>query len=1366
MPLTWLHPSVQYRFRYFQARARKSASPGLFHPSLESLEDRLLLAIFTVTNTQDAGPGSLRQAILDANANPGLDTIAFDIGGGGVQTIQPASALPAVTDPVGIDGTTQPGFSDSPLIVLTGTNAGSGVSGLTIAAGNSTVKGLVINSYKGNGIVSQSNGGNVLAGNYIGTDATGTAKAPNSYDGVSILSGSNNTIGGTTPAARNVISANGGDGITIFQASSYNLVEGNFIGTDATGTRGFGNSTGVAIVGSNNTVGGTVTGAGNLISGNSFEGVAIDDATGNVVAGNLIGTDLAGTANVGHQGAGVRVNGAANNLIGGTVAGAGNVISGNSDGIYLYNSGGIVVAGNLIGTDITGTRAVGNGLHQVDIYNSTNILIGGTTPAARNVIAGKGTVGIFIDNGADNWIQGNYIGTDASGSHPLSNFAEGIYLTSGNNNAIGGTAAAGNVISANKTGIFLSSSRNNQIQGNQIGTDASGTVALGNQVGLQLDMAADGNLIGGTATGAGNVISGNSMTGLLFLNARDNVVQGNSIGTDISGTMSISNADGISITSSGSNNTIGGTVAEARNLISGNSDRGIIIGGSGNVVQGNAIGIDTTGGRALPNPTGVLIIGPNNTIGGTAAGAGNLISGNVFAGIGIDSAPDNVVAGNRIGTDASGTQIVANKDGVEIAGAGSTNNEIGGTAAGAGNVISGNSSDGILISNAGNNRIQGNAIGTDASGALPLGNQYGIIVGMAAANLIGGIATGEGNVISGNRRDGIDIDNAADNVVAGNRIGTDAGGGRVVGNEDDGVAISGPGSTGNLIGGTASGARNVNDGNGAFYGAGIHIAGAAGNVIQGNYIGTDVSGTRALGNLLGVLLDGANDNLIGGADAGAGNVVSGNEIGIVAESALGRCTGNQILGNRIGTDASGTFAVGNESYGIYLAGGGVTGNLIGGTAAGARNIISGNGDAGIYFNMGASANLVQGNYIGTDVSGTQALGNGPLFGDGIDIGPGCNNNLIGGTAPGAGNVISANHDGGVGIVGAGTILEGNYIGTDRTGTVALANYLGISVQAAADSTTIGGRVAGAGNLISGNQHDGILLLANGASILGNQIGTDVTGTLALGNGGNGVTITSGAHDNTIGGTASGAGNTIAFNGHDGVLVDQGASNAIRRNVIAGHDTGLGIELTNNGNNSQAAPVLTAATSDSSGTTIEGTLTSTPDTTFTVEFFADTVCNPSGYGEGERLLGSTTVTTDDNGNAGFTFFVVVAADPGQFIAATATDPNNNTSAFSQCVVVTEADWPSLGTLFGGHIETGFLTVQPTAFSPNPDRGHSSPDLPQTAPAASNPVLSDPFVRISRLPVGESDQVLDDFFCLSSGQSLLESKLVPRQRQNLG
>ena len=231
----------------------------------------------------------------------------------------------------------------------------------------------------------------------------------------------------------------------------------------------------------------------------------------------------------------------------------------------------------------------------------------------------------------------------------------------------------------------------------------------------------------------------------------------------------------------------------------------------------------------------------------------------------------------------------------------------------------------------------------------------------------------------------------------------------------------------------------------------------------------------------------------------------------------------------------------------------------------------------------------------------------------------------------------------------------------------------------APGNTIGGTAAGAGNLISGNG-GGVYVRGSGATgnkVEGNYIGTQGDGTSALGNTGHGVVISTVASDNTIGGTAAGAGNVIAFNGGDGVYVISGTGNLIDPNSIHSN-TGLGIDLGTDGvtpndpddpdagaNNLQNFPVLTVAAGGPATTTIKGTLNSTASTTFTLEFFSNTACDPSGNGEGETFLDSTTETTNGSGDVSFTISVGTTVPVGEFITATATDPNDNTSEFSAC-----------------------------------------------------------------------------------------------------
>jgi hypothetical protein len=576
---------------------------------LEALEDRSLPSVFMVTTVADDGLGSFRRAILDSNSNPGTDTIAFNIGGGGVQTIQPLSALPEVMDPVVIDGRTQPGFAGTPMIVLDGSGTGFFANGLTITAGNSTVQGLVVHSFGRTAIVLSGGGGNVVVGNYIGTDATGTRREGDGNNIGLSISSADNRVGGTAEGERNLISGNREAGI--LDSGSGNVVLGNFIGTDVTGTQFIGNGVGVAVGGSDNTVGGPMPGARNLISANVV-GVSIV-SRGSVVLGNYIGTDVTGAVRL----------------------------------------------GNFTGVSLLSEPSFG--------VFSTDNTIGGTTPEARNLISG--------------------------------NIFNGIVL--------------------NESGTT-----GNRIEGNYIGTDATGTQALDNGIGVNFNRAAN-NTLGGTADGAGNLISGNTI-GVYFVNqATGNQVQGNLIGTDASGTQALGNDTGVSfdLSTASPNNTIGGAVAGARNVISGNTGVGVDLASQNNRIEGNYIGADTTGTRAVPNGTGVIVRGTDHAIGGTAPGAGNLISGNRGSGVVINAGTANRVQGNLIGTDATGRTALGNQQsGVEV-GPAASNITIGGTEAGAGNTIAFNGGVGVLVQGAGatGNSIRGNAIHSNGGLGIDLG---------------------------------------------------------------------------------------------------------------------------------------------------------------------------------------------------------------------------------------------------------------------------------------------------------------------------------------------------------------------------------------------------------------------------------------------------------------------------------------------------------------------------------------------------------------------------------------------------------------------------------------------------------------------
>ena len=262
-------------------RYRSSPRPRKNRPSVELLETRQLLASFVVTSVGDSGAGTLRDAITQANAASGLDAITFAIPGAGVHSIVPIAPLPDVTDPATIDGTTQPGYAGTPLIELNGSNINNGapppfpgVDGLRLTAGASVVKGLAIDRFSGFGLAATGDG-NTIAANFIGTDAAGMISLKNLGGGISLRS-RNNVVGGSTPALRNVISGNGGDGIKLGEFSTQNAgnsVLGNFIGTDATGAADLGNTgDGIGVDSAGNSIGGAT---GNVIAFNGGAGVRI-----------------------------------------------------------------------------------------------------------------------------------------------------------------------------------------------------------------------------------------------------------------------------------------------------------------------------------------------------------------------------------------------------------------------------------------------------------------------------------------------------------------------------------------------------------------------------------------------------------------------------------------------------------------------------------------------------------------------------------------------------------------------------------------------------------------------------------------------------------------------------------------------------------------------------------------------------------------------------------------------------------------------------------------------------------------------------------------------------------------------------------
>ena len=890
--------------------------------------------------------------------------------------------------------------------------------------------------------------------------------------------------------------------------------------------------------GSGNTIGGTTSGARDVISGNSGEGVRIQNTTssGNVVEGDYIGTDMTGDAALGNLDGIVLF--ASGNTIGGTVAGAGNIIAGNDGTGYIFNGSQILIAGNpglasdnnliagnYIGLDASGQAlagATGGGIvfDELTPGDTTGNTIGGTTAGARNVISGNlGGIGLAGDNG--NLVEGNYIGTDPTGTIAIGNEGYGdVDINQGaSNDTIGGTTAgARNIISGDDfpsggAGVGIDSTTDCVVEGNYIGTDFTGTKALPNYKAIDFGAAINSNdTIGGATatpgTAAGNLIAGNA-NGIYF-NGQSGlvVIEGNAIGQASlpgGGTSPGNGVDGIDITSSSSSILVGGTSPLDENVISGNAGDGIEINASSVVlVEGDLIGTSLNGLAAVPNAEGVVLDSGStgNTIGGTMSSARNVISGNLGFGIQlIYGSNDNLVEGNDIGTDETGDAKLGNSSGIELGG---VSNVIGGSVAGAGNIIAGNDGTGpytgyaagsqIVIVGLGspstptsNNLVEGNYIGLDANGqALPGATGAGILTdvlspGGVIDNTIGGTTTGARNVISGNL-DGLLMAGDSQNLVEGNFIGTDPTGTIAIGNGVGDSDVELQGTMDDTIGGTTAAARNIISG--ATYGVTIANQHALDNLVEGNFIGTDFTGTHALANSIGVYVNfTAGDNTIGGATSaagtGAGNLIAGNSNYGVEISSDG---GDVVMGNAIGIFAlpGGGTSPGN-STGIDVTGS--TSIQIGGANAVDTNVISGNADDGIHI-AASSSDVVEGNLIGTNAAGTGAVPNAY----GVVVDPSDSDNTIGGSTSGAGNVISGNSVVGIEIGGSSsTIIQGNTVGSSP----GLGN--GIGLYDPATPITLGGTDPGQSNFYGYNNGPGVLLgpaAAVGSSALGERFAGD------------------------------------------------------------------------------------------------------------------------------------------------------------------------------------------------------------------------------------------------------------------------------------
>lgn len=819
---------------------------------------------------------SLREAILAANNTGGADMIGFNIPGPGPHTIQPTSALPSITGPTTVDGTTEPDFSGSPVVELAGTLAGS-VSGLHLVSSDNVVRGLAINRFQDGIVIDGSR--NQITGNYVGVDPTGLLDRGNQVDGVR-MAGDDNVIGGTTPAERNILSANDDEGADTDPGATGNIIIGNYIGVDITGSGPLGNgapsgpSGGVLLDGSNSRLGGTQPGEANIIGYNSPNGVFIGATpTGNAFLGNSIfasaalGIDLADDAVTANDS--LDMDGGANGLqnypvlAGATTSTDSTTITGTLNStpstafrIEFFNNpvgsedasghgegrtflGATSVTTNGSGNAsfiVTLPAAVGNGDR---ISATATVDLGGgnygsTSEFAQNVAAAftralRGTV--FED--------ANYGGGDgrslvAAAGVGRANARVELYDSAGNFFAVTTTDPAGAYAfaapaPANYTvrvaNASVTSSRSGYVSSlrpvQTFRTDASSGAAapVVNRVGGEAPEKVD----------AGNGSVGTTLASLTTATATAQSIAPATLGAaDVTGVDFGVNFDTIVNTNNADQGSLRQFIVNANTL-----------GGDGALNQaGRPPGMETSIFQIPTSDPGYVASPLHFTI----RPATQLTT--ATAPVRLDATTQPGFTGTPI-VELDGSTAPANSDGLQLNGGGSTVR---------GFAVNRFTDDGIEIDGPGGDLVSGNYVGTDVTGNLNLGNGEDGIDVNSPNNRVGGTTPADRNVTVGSARAGVDIESAAStgNIIEGNYIGTNAAGTAAIPNAGNGVLLSG-GASGNMVGGLAPGAGNLIATN-AQAGAGVLGASTSGNSILGNRIsanaglGIDLNGDGVSAN--------------------------------------------------------------------------------------------------------------------------------------------------------------------------------------------------------------------------------------------------------------------------------------------------------------------------------------------------------------------------------------------------------------------------------------------------------------------------------------------------------------------------------------
>lgn len=1246
-------------FSFFGERSNIRKNPGKRARrsySLERLEDRSLLTTFTVVNLSDAGAGSFRQALLDANSTAGADVIDFSIAG----TIGLKSALPTITEEVNIDGTTAPGFAGTPVIQVDFNNK----AGLKFVAGSedSALRSLSIVDASASGVKVDDANNVQIVGNFIGLALDGTTVIANRKHGLEFVSSNGNLIGGTEDEDRNVISGNKNEGIH-FSNSSTNIVEGNYIGTDAAGTLARGNShSGIILTDGSaaNVIGGTT---GNVVSGNKSNGVYIKGgATGNSVHGNIIGLNAAGTAVLGNALDGVKVEAANDNVIGQIDP---------FTGVEYYNAEDVSVAVNgwqgLRSADTNGDYLIAgssvisgelNGLLYVGNIEAT------TGTAYTFLYPGSVNTSVYGPNNLDGGnvqLVGTYKNSDsATAPVEVNGF---LYEGAVSNAALSNPANFRTIDFPGAKYNYVHSTAGGLVVGNHDNPVDHGSFSLPYGPGHAYIYDIDTDTFIEDIHYPGSI--SNSAYGIWH--------NGGSSYTIVGGysTSPVDNFDdqrqplGLAYMVDYDSST-----GEFSHWTSFEYPYGVDVDTHFEGISSVEKGVYTLNAQSADAATGDLM--PGSWVRVLRNDDGSFGTPDAWIDLTyIDPDTGEPVGGITTSDSVYGNQVVGiNIDGSAIVSYQATIHEEFSLS----NVISGNGGNGVELYGANNNTVAMNYVGTDITGTLDLGNaKNGVLITASSANnMIGGEATGgnsptndvfvrppQGNLISGNGANGVLINSkSTGNQLSGNFIGTDTTGNAPLGNSLDGVSIS------SANGNSLIGCRfqqdpfvfyNVISGN---LGNGLRVNNSNDTTIQANFFGLGADNDTGVGNALnGVLVEGSSTNTLMGGPIPLGNVTAANgQNGIAVQGKAGSFVSYNTFSGVAAFSSNTTL--GNHEDGILITATG--GNILVRTC-----VISENFDDGVEISGKAKGVQISEDIIGLNWDGSSGMGNGD---NGIEVGGSASNILLGGEleVPSVSprNAIGGNLGNGVAILGSAknTVVNHSYIGTDISGQVGVGNSLsGVYIGAGTSGTTVGSTEFSLQTLISDNGGDGVEMQStSGNTVIGCYIGTDTTGTTDLGNGANGIYLNN-SSKNTIGGSEVAQGNLIVFNHNDGVYVQSGTRNGIIQNSIYGNGP-FGIELGAGANNNQVAPVLTSADSTSGDLEVSGTLTSKAKTTYILEFFASDLDDASG----RYFLGSLTVTTNSSGVAAFTASLLTPPIGSDFITATATDPSNNTSAFSAAI----------------------------------------------------------------------------------------------------